>query len=223
MSLNCNSLWRVPLRVSWYQSFHIHKWQKLNLYYSQLLPHALLQSFVEEHSLTILYHPGKKNANADNFPHLPLWVVLLIPERENASVVLYNFVRNGCNVSDDLDIFECFLNLPSPEVSANKPLTSTGSMSNKTSVMKSPPKQPNILLDTLVKSLYPIVCFASPHNLKQWKIAITKSMITSLIQWYHTMLAHLWQNHSQMTIQSRYSPDNWRFFDYFHCIHYQQT
>ncbi len=48
--------------------------------------------------------------------------MLPIPVGVHVSVVLFNFTSKGLDISNDSDLLECFLNLPSYDIAENNPI-----------------------------------------------------------------------------------------------------
>ncbi len=80
------------------------------------------QLFVEEYGPAIIYHPGKNNVIVDTLSWLLHCVELPIPVRENAPVVLFDFMPKGLDINNNPDLLKCFLNLPLTNVTENNPV-----------------------------------------------------------------------------------------------------
>ncbi len=129
---------------------------------------------MEEYAPAIVYHSGKKNVIANTFSWLPCCDVSPIPVGENASVVLLDVTSKGLDISNDLDLLECFLNLPLPEIAETNPVNfaliykqqNTGT-ELATKAAKNSDQYLNKIIDGCV-----IFCDALPNE--NWKIALTK-------------------------------------------------
>ncbi len=135
------------------------------------------------------------------------------------TLLLYSI---GLDISNDPDLLECFLNLPLPDVAETNPDNFAWIHAQKntgtelaTKAAKYPDQYFNKIIDGGI-----IVCHALPdeNHLTQWKIALTKEVVISLIKWYYCILAHPGWKRSRITIQARYyHTDIRKHVNIFHC------
>ncbi len=108
-------------------------------------------------------------------------------------VVLFDLTSKGLDISNDPDLFECFLNLPLPNVIENNLVDlkwiHTQQNIDIELVMKLLNAQTNISISLLIVIS---LCCALPNedHLTQWKIASIKEMVVPLIKWSNIILVH---------------------------------
>ncbi len=75
--------------------------------------HVLCSPLAFIHGRVCTHHPL---SSLQEKSHLPQCDVLSIPEGENVPIFLFDFTENGISISNVPELFECFFNLPFPDV-----------------------------------------------------------------------------------------------------------
>ena len=102
---------------------HIHTDHK-NLIFANLNTQRVLQwqCYLEEYSPTMHYIKGQNNVIADDFSWLDQIDESQCLEKKNAPLEMPHELEQGCDIVQDAQILECFLNLPHLNHHGNNPL-----------------------------------------------------------------------------------------------------
>ncbi len=156
---------------SWWRTLRIHWSQKLtfvSLNYCHVFCCCTLWR-----SMVLLIYISMKKCHWWSICLSPTARCVSTPERQNAPVVLFDFINNSLDVSNNPELLECLLNFPVPKLRANSTVDLSWIYEQQNIGNEHTTKPANILIDTLIKpTMVTELCTAlSPmkiasHNVK---------------------------------------------------------
>ena len=116
--------------------------------------------------------------------------------------------EQGCDIVQDAQILEFFLNLPRLNDHGNNPLNyknlAEQQVKGKKLQQLAKGKPENYVMKTLNR--HKVLCYVKTHDNAetQWRIELTKQLVIPTIQYFHTILGHPGATRMRLTIQTRY-------------------
>ena len=154
------------------------------------------------------YIKGQNNVIADAFSQLDQINDSQCLEGKNAPLEMPRVLEQGCNIVQDAQILECFLNLPplndhSENLLNYKYLTEQQVEDEKLQQLAKG-KPENYVIKTL--NGHYVLCYVKMYDnpATQWQIALPNQIVIPTIQYFHTILRHPGGTRMRLTIQTRY-------------------
>ena len=147
--------------------------------------------FLEEYGVQLEYIKGKDNALADalsrlDFDESKKGSDPIDPEEAQAFFAM---------ALDDDKLFNCFVNLPSPDavpfVLDYRTIREAQNGDARLKLLRE--KHPESFADQMLAHDLFVTCYL-PKNNKPWKIYLPDEILHPAVQWYHTVLGHLGQS-----------------------------
>ena len=173
------------------------------------------RAYVEEFSPKLLYIPGEKNILADTFSRLPR----LESELEEQAIELDDvyMLDDYHSVLDELELLDCFLNLPEMDAPEENPLNYAH--------IRDCQKEDNFLSQRIKK--YPeryvekelepgvnVMCYIPPKSSDpdtDWRIALPDNMVKSTVDWFHLVMGHPGTKRLREALEARYHNESLRW------------
>ena len=154
------------------------------------------------------YIKGTNNIIADAFSWLDQIDDSQCLEGNNVPLEMPRDVEKGCNIVQDAQMLECFLNLPHLNDHGNNPLNykylAKQQVEDEKLQQLATVKPDNYVMKRLNrhKVLRYVKTYDSSET--QWKIAFPRQLVIPTIQYFHTILGHPGATRMSLTIQTRY-------------------
>ena len=183
------------------RELHVYTDHK-NMTYDKISSQRLLRwrLEIEEYGPQFHYIQGEKNVLADAFSRIPVEHSELLRDRLNKPEPTPD---GFFSVTDDTELFDCFLNFPSGI--ATNPLsleTIREEQITDTDLQRLPLDYPN-QFQVIDLHGVPLVCHTkSPQH--PWKIVIPNSILDDTVRWYHQFLNHIGQRRLIDTISAHH-------------------
>ena len=117
-------------------------------------------------------------------------------------------LEQGCNIVQDTQMLECFLNLPHLNDHSDNPIIYKYLAEQKVEDEKlqqlAKGKPDNYVIKTLNRDK--VLCYVKTYDNPetQWQIALPKQLVIPTIQYFHMILKHPGKPRMHLTIQKRY-------------------
>ena len=134
--------------------------------------------------------------------------MILYLEENNVPLELPHVFEQGCDILQDLQILEWFLNLPRLNDHGNNPLNykylAKQQVEDEKLQQLAKGRPDNYVTKTL--NGHKVLCYVKTHDNAetQWQIALLRQLVIPTIQYFHTILGHQGVTRMHLIIQTRY-------------------
>ena len=200
-----------------------------NLTYANLNTERVLRwrLYLEEYSPKMVYIKGEENVLADAYSRVPRLDDISRLEGKNPTEPVSSkndtssHVDTFYSILDDLELLDCFLNLPDLEETEHNPLNYTWiqqEQQNDASLLALQERYPQRYITQAI-GYQNIICHVKPGDPQtSWKIALPTTVITPVLRWYHQVLGHPGQRRLHAAMSQRYyHPELRKYCDRFQC------
>ena len=131
-----------------------------------------------------------------------------MPRRKECTLGMPSVFEQGCDIVQDAQILECFLNRPRLNDHSDNPLNykylTEQQVEEKKLQQFAKGKPDNYVIKTL--NGHDVLCYLKTYDNPetQRQIALPKQLVTPTIQYFHMILGHPGATRMRLTIQMRY-------------------
>ena len=156
----------------------------------------------------MIHKAGASNVIADCLSRLPL----MNPEEGKNAAAAAAYVDTSdafCSVFDDLDLFECYVNLPVMTPTQPTPLDFTWirqQQQQDNRLQQLAQNNPQVYVSRAFTDTVSLITYVRPGDNpnNEWKICLTQDMLLPMVRWYHDFLGHPGQTRLLETLLTRY-------------------